>query len=173
MKYFLEFIYLFLIIQTILTMIEFPWYLGDFVTAIEGGRTQIVRNGLFTYDFAKGVGNYIVFYFFSLLSLYYIALEKNESVFKAFLIGSTACASAETALHSMISRTNNSHIPVLLFDIFITGGFGYAISVYIWNHYKNILSAYNIPLLLCLIAIWGVYLYEIYIIETSPLQSKP
>jgi hypothetical protein len=166
------FVFLFLTIQNIFTIIEWPWYL-EFVSDIEGGRTQMVRNGIFSYDFLKAsIGGYLIFYLAALLSLYYLVLQRNGTIFQGFLLGATICAALGSGLFSMFSRTNMKHLPILLYDVFITGGVGFAASVYIWNNYKSFLSYYT-PFFIGSFVITAIlYCYIVYRIEMSPYKKK-
>lgn len=165
------FVFLFLTIQNIFTIIEWPWYLGEVVSDIEGGRTKMTRNGLLSFNFLKAAINYMLFYVFALLSFYYFILRKNENLMSAFLLGCTINAVTDTAMHAMFSRASINHIPVLLYDVFVVGGIAYALCLYTWQNYKAVLSNYWFGFALSFIFTSALYIYVVNTIENSPYKK--
>lgn len=165
------FVFQFMTVQNILTAIIFPWYIGNFISDVEGGRTQMLRNGIFSYDFLKATSGYFPWYLPTLLSVYYFILLKNGSLAEAFLLGVTVCAVTDFAIFSMFSRTNIYHLPILMYDIFVVGGLGFAFSVYLWKNYKSIHSTYGWLFLATFLLSSALYCYVVYRVEITPYKA--
>lgn len=162
------FFFFFLSIQNLTTYFELDYYLGEFISDVEGNRTKITKNGVFSYGFKKGILGYLVWYIFATIGFYFFILKRGASVFEGALYGSILCVAADFAIHSMFSRANNHHLYVILYDVTIVGALTFGISTFMWKTHKSLFIDYWFIFFLTFIITLTLEFFKVKSIEASP-----
>lgn len=142
--------------------------MGVFISDIEGDRTKIIREGVFSYHFAKGIFGYIIWYIAAVVGFYIFILKRNGSVFEGALYGSILCTTTDFTMYTLFSRARNEHLLVMLYDIVVIGAFGFGITTFIWKNYQTFLSDNTFLLFVAALLTLSFGFYKLHAIETSP-----
>ena len=156
----ITFILVFLIIQYLLIVTELKYYL-DMITDIQGYKFNFYKNEKNQFTI-KNILIYIIGYIVAAGVIYYFTIRNHNSLLHGlFFIIFAWCVMWDIALFSLFDKATH-HIPVLLYDIFVVAGVGFAISHYLIYNYNNILKK-HIPLLFILYLLtMGNFLYDCY-----------
>jgi len=135
---FIIFTLLFMNFQYLLMIIEiFPYM--NMISDIQSYKFNMFKNLNNNFSL-KNIIIYVLLYVILLVFvIYYYIIKENKSLLEGFLFVSFLVAIWDMCLFSCFDKAT-SHLPVLLYDIFIVGGFGTIISQYLFYNYYNTLK---------------------------------
>ena len=159
-KKFLIFGLLFMIFEYLLMIIEIRPYANMLskiqkykINFFKNDKNEFILKNIFIYSFL-----YLFLYTFV---IYYYIIEPNKNLLEGFIFGSFLCAIGDIFLFSCFDKAVY-HYDILLYDIFVVGGFCVLISQYLFTNYYYILKNY-IPLLFIIYLITMIwFFYECY-----------
>ena len=142
-KHLITFILVFMIIQYLLVVTEWDYY-SNMYTDIQGYRYNFFKNEKNQFTF-KSIFVYTIVYILLSVFIYYYTIRQHKSLLQGLIYMLPLYLSWDLCLYTSFDKGTH-HVPVLLYDVFVVGGVGFAISRYLIYKYYNILKK-HIPLL--------------------------
>lgn len=139
----ITFVLIFMIIQYIFLCIELKYYL-NMISDIQGYRFNLYKNEKNEFTLKNII---VISFIYLLLSFifYHYLITIKKSYIESFFIVSVLYSSWDLGLFCMFDKSVY-YYKVLLFDIFIVGGFSIVLTKYLLDNFYDILKKY-IPLL--------------------------
>jgi len=159
-KYFLVFLFIFMILQYILLISELNYYL-DMVSDIQYYKFNFYKNleNNFT---LKMTSVAIIGYIALICIVYYYIIQNKKSIISGFIFTSILYLMWDVCLFFMFDKAVK-YWPLLLYDTFVVGGGCMAISQYILYNYYPILKNYIGVLFVLYLLTMAWTLYDCYL----------
>lgn len=158
-KHFITFVLIFMTIQIIFCITELSPYL-NMISNIQKYKTNCFKT-IYNDFTLKWIFIFTIFSYLSLLFAYYYIIIPKKSLIEGFIFFSFLFMYWD--INYLISFDKGvHHIPVILYDIFITGGLCMVISQYILYNYYDILKKYIPVLFIIYLLTMFLGVYECY-----------
>ena len=159
-KKFFIFLFIFMIIQHILLIAEWDYYL-DVFSDIQGYRFNFYKNEKNEFVLHRTILMTLGYVLLVLIFIYKSIIEDKKNILNGFIYIIAIYCVWDFCLYFYFDKGVN-HLPVLLFDIFVVGGVCMALSQYIIYNYYDILKNYTSLLFVLYLITMILFLYRCY-----------